>query len=279
MWQYVFLGEWEIGAFDPRLRSRGMSVHYTVRTCEREDLLVDREIDEDDISDYIDDLVLGPRGVRPQNHTALVRVCKKVPINNGTRSANMSALNATEGRRCYLKKVRIAPPEGQDANVTSGEGIPEDVLEELRIDEEARAAQSATDRGGEGGVRSRRQARDTGTGVTAHSGEEGREEGMEIREQAAENRINATATAEKNGTKAELEEGNEISPNSTPAKNKVASTVEPLVSEGMVHNYIPSVSEKLEPYQQRSNNFTANELSLDYDDYNLEVVFLTHVCL
>uniref|UniRef100_H3DHA1 Coagulation factor VIII, procoagulant component n=1 Tax=Tetraodon nigroviridis TaxID=99883 RepID=H3DHA1_TETNG len=161
------VGEWEISAFDSSLKSRGMSIQYTVLTCEK-DLLVDREIDEDDISDYLDALDLSPRGMRPRS-----------------------------GK--------------EDVNTTSGEKIPEDILEELEIDGE------------------RRQAEDTRT----RSGEEDREEGMEIQKQTLGNETNTTFTTEKNGTKEELEEGNEISLSGTPARSKENSTSKMIITEDM----------------------------------------------
>lgn len=269
----MFTGEWEISAFDSSLKSRGMSVHYTVLTCEREDLLVDREIDEDDISDYIDSLGLGPRGMRPQNGTVLLRVCKKVPVNNSTQSVNASALNATEDRRCYLKKVTFTPPGREEDNVVSGDRIPEDILEELDIDGEV--AEAANRTGGERAVRQRRQSEENGT----RSGEDGGEEGMEIQKQSVGNGTNTTFTTEKNRTEEEREEANEISLSGTPARNKVTSTVEPVTSEETVPNYIPSEAEKLKPHQQLSHNLTGNELSMEYDDYTQEVRLLKPVCL
>lgn len=268
----MFTGEWEISAFDSSLKSRGMSVHYTVLTCEREDLLVDREIDEDDISDYIDSLGLGPRGMRPQNGTVLLRVCKKVPVNNSTQSVNGSALNATEDRRCYLKKVTFTPPGREEDNVASGDRIPEDILEELDIDREV--AEAANGTGGERAVRQRRQSEENGT----RSGEEGGEKGMEIQKQSVGNGTNTTVTTEKNRTKEERE-ANEISLSGTPGRNKVISTVEPVTSEETVPNYIPSEAEKLKPHQQLSHNLTGNELSIEYDDYTQEVRLLKRVCL
>lgn len=247
-----------------------MSIQYTVLTCDREDLLVDREIDEDDISDYVDTLGLGPRGMRPQSGTVLLRVCKKVPVNNSTQSVNASALNATDDRRCYLKKVTFTPPGREDANVTSGQRIPEDILEELEIDGEVTEAPNGS--GGERAVRRRRQAEDSRT----HSGEEGREE---IQKQSVGNGTNTTFTTEKNRTKEELEEGNEISLSGTPARNKVTSTTEPVASGEMVQNYVPSEAEKLKPHQQQSHTLTRNKLSVEYDDYNQEVLFLLCVCL
>lgn len=249
-----------------------MSIQYTVLTCEK-DLLVDREIDEDDISDYLDALDLSPRGMRPRSGRVLLRVCKKIPVSNSTQLVNASAVNATDDRRCYLKEVTFTRLGQEDVNTTSGEKIPEDILEELEIDGEVTKAPGES--GGEGAVRQRRQAEDTRT----RSGEEDREEGMEIQKQTLGNETNTTFTTEKNGTKEELEEGNEISLSGTPARSKVTSTVEPATSEQMVQNHIPYEGERLKPLRQQSHNFTGNELSIDYDDYNQEVPVLTRVRL
>uniref|UniRef100_H2UN37 Coagulation factor VIII, procoagulant component n=1 Tax=Takifugu rubripes TaxID=31033 RepID=H2UN37_TAKRU len=262
------VGEWEIGAFDGSLKSRGMSIQYTVLTCEREDLLVDHELDEVDFSDYVDNMVLGLRGMRPRNHTVLLKVCNKVPINNSTHSVNTSTLNATDGRRCYLKKVTLTPPGGEDANITSGERIPEDILEELQLDGEVTAAPSGILRVGEQALRRRRQAEDNSTDFDIYSGDEGGEERSEIQERPAENRTTANATG-INRTK-ELEEGNEILLTGNPGNSKRSFTVEPVTSEEMVQNYIMSEEEKLKPHHQQPGNIAVNELSVEYDDYNQE---------
>lgn len=275
MWQSTFTGEWEIGAFDSSLKSRGMSVRYNVLMCGREDLLVDREIDEDNISDYIDNPGFGPRGSRPQNHTVLLRVCKKVPVNNSTHSANTSSLNATDDRRCYLKKVTFTPPGGEDANVTSGEIIPDNILDELQLDAEVTAVPNGTLRVGERALRRRRQGEYNRTDVNIHSGEGGRDERMDTREEPAENRTNID---EKSGTK-NLEEGIENFLTSNPAMNKMAFTDEPVTSGEKIQNYIISEAEKLKPHQQQSVNIAGNELSIEYDDYTQEVLFLMCVCL
>lgn len=252
-----------------------MSIQYTVLTCEREDLMVDQELDEDNFSDYVDNLVLGPRGMRPQNHTVLLKVCNKVPLNNSTHSVNTSALNATDGRRCYLKKVTLTPPGGDDANITSGERVPEDILEELQLDGKVTAAPNGILRVGERALRQRRQVEENGTDFDLYSGDEGSEERSEIQERPAENRTNAAA-ARINRTE-ELEEGNEILLTGNPA-NKRSFTVEPVTSEEMVQNYIMSEEEKLILHQQRPGNIAANELSVEYDDYNQEVLLLMRVC-
>lgn len=255
-----------------------MSIQYTVLTCEREDLLVDRELDEDDFEDYVDNLVLGPRGMRPQNHTVMLRVCNKVPINNSTRSVNASAANATDGRRCYLKKVTLTPTGGEDANVTSGERIPEVILEELQLDGEVTASPNGILRVGQRARRWRHQAEDNGTDFDIHSGDEGVEERSEIQEPPPENRTDTTANSTKINRTKELEEDNEILLTGNSANGKRSFTVEPVTSEEMVQNYIVSEDEKLKRQQQQSGNIAVNELSVEYDDYNQEVLFLMHVC-
>lgn len=255
-----------------------MSIQYTVLTCERDDLIVDHELDEDNFSDYVDNLVLGVRGMRPRNHTVLIKVCNKVPINNSTHSFNTSALNATDGRRCYLKKVTLTPPGGEDANITSGERIPEDVLEELQLDGEVKAAPNGILRVGERALRRRRQAEDDGRDFDIYSGDKGGEERSEIQERPAEIRTNTSANATGISRTKELEEGNEILLTGNPANGKKSFTVEPVTSEEMVQNYIMSEEEKFKRHLQQLGNIAANELSVEYDDYDQEVLFLMHVC-
>lgn len=249
-----------------------MSIQYTVLTCEREDLLVDHELDEVNLSDYVDDLVLGLRGMRPRNHTVLLKVCNKVPINNSTHSVNTSALNATDGRRCYLKKVKLTPPGGEDANMTSGERIPEDILAELQLDGEVTAAPNGILRVGERASRRRRQAEDNGTDSDIYSGDEGSAERSDIQERPAGNRTNPAANATGINRTKELEEGNEIL-----LTSKRSFTVEPVTSEEMIQNYIMSEEEKLNLHQQQPGNIAANQLSVEYDDYYQEVVLLMRV--
>lgn len=255
-----------------------MSIQYTVLTCERDDLFVDQELDEVNFSDYVDNLVLGLRGMRPRNHTVWLKVCNKDPINNSTHSVNTSALNATDGRRCYLKKVTLTPPGGEDANITSGERIPEDILEELQLDGEATAAPNEIVRVGKRALRRWRQAEDNGTDFDIYSGDEGSEERSEIQERPAENRTNTSANATGLNRTKELEEGNEILLNGNPANSKRSFTVEPVTSEEMIQNYIMSEEEKLNAHQQQPGNIAANQLSVEYDDYDQEVLFLMRLC-
>lgn len=284
-----------------------MSIHYTVRPCDNEDLpLVDRDRDEDDIFDYIDQIDLRPRGTRPQNRTVLVRVCKKPLTNNNTQSVNISGQNVTDDKTegteaerqsgCQLKIVTLTSQEGEEPTMMSEGTIPQDILEEIEMGGEWTVSHNGTEDGGERGVRQRRQADGNGTDVDISSGaSEDGGTGIEIQEQAAENMTDTGAeikAEERNemssvndGTKEDLEESNEILLNSNPLLNKKASTVEPTNSEDQ--NYIQSEPEKLKAdlldlkynYTADGNNTTGIGLSVEYDDYNQEVLFSVCVCL
>lgn len=283
-----------------------MSIYYTVRPCDNGELpLVDRDWDEDDISDYIDQINLQPRGMRAQNRTMLVRVCKK-PLTNNTQLVNTSGQNVTDDKsegsgaegqsRCRLKKVTVTSLEGEQPTTVVEEEIPEDVMEEIEIDGEWRVSQNKSEPGGEGVIRQRRQAEGNGTDDDISSGaSEDEGTGVEIGEQAVENKTDTVAkvkaeergemSSENNGTKGELEESNEISMNSHPTLNKEVSTVDLTSSEEMDRNYIQAEPERLkvdlmdvEHNYTAENNHTAEiNLSFDYDDYSQEVLF--SVCL
>ncbi|XP_042275527.1 coagulation factor VIII [Thunnus maccoyii] len=264
------IGEWEISAFDGSLKSRGMSIHYTVRPCNNGDL-VDHDGDEDDFF-YIDQI--NPRSSRPQNGTVMVRVCKK-PLANDTQSAVTTGQNITvDGDlACELKKV---------TRVTEG-GIPQDILEEL---------ERGTEHGGEGGNRRRRQAEgnwrdgDISSGAT----EDG-ETGIEVEGEGMENRTNTGAevqaeegsetSGEKNGTKEELKDSNEILLDGNPLLNTKVSTVEGRDSKEMDRNLVPQNHIQTKPERQTvdllgldytytadNDNATQTYLSLEYDDYS-----------
>ncbi|XP_068596525.1 coagulation factor VIII [Brachionichthys hirsutus] len=270
------MGEWEISAFDGSLRSQGMSIHYTVRPCDNGDLpLVDRDPDEDDISEFIDQLDLQPRSRRPQNRTMWIRVCNKTLINN-TQSVNISGQNdnkaegtAAEGQSgCQLKKVMVASQEG-----ASGGGIPLDILEEMEIDGEWTASRNEDERGGEGGVRQRRQAEGNGAGVDIGGGGSG----IEIGEQAVENKPNsAEVKAEERGEMpgGDHEESNKISLSSKLLLSKKISTAEQTSSQDINRNDSASEPEPLhtalEYNRTADGNLTRLGLAVDYDDYSQE---------
>lgn len=278
-----------------------MSIRYTVRPCDNGDFpLVDRDEDGDDISDYIDEIDLRPRGRRPQNHTVLVQVCKK----NNTQAGNSTGKNATlittaEGQeRCQLKRVRVTSLGGEIPGKMSEGEIPQEILEEIERDGEWTVNQNGTEPGEKRVGRQRRQAEGNWTGGDISSGaSEDGGTGMEI----VENRTDTGAEdkseerrdvpSETFGTTEELEEGNEISLNGTPLLRKdSASGAEPSPSEEMGEKFVWKNLIQAEPepltvdlldleynYTAANNNQTQIGLSLDYDDYGQQVPF--SVCL
>ncbi|XP_011478321.4 coagulation factor VIII [Oryzias latipes] len=119
------LGEWEISAFDSSLKNKGMSIRYTVRPCNNGDVpLVDHNRDED-ISAYLDKILPLPRGVRPQNDTALIRLCKRPLANNKSNPSNVNQTEDTSAS-CELRRVPVALLEKIKSH--EEEGIPEDIL-------------------------------------------------------------------------------------------------------------------------------------------------------
>lgn len=274
-----------------------MSIHYTVRPCDNGDLpLVDRDGVEDDLSDYIDQMDLQPRGRGPQNRTVLIQVCKKALANNNTQSVNASGQNVTDDKpegtaaegqsSCQLREVAVTSLEGG----ASEGGIPLNILEEIERDGEWTVSQNGTESEGERGGRQRRQAEGNWTDVDISS-RASEDLGIESGEQAAGNRTDTSAEVKaedksemsdvNNGTKGELEESNEILLNSNPLLNKKVSTVEPTDSGEMDQNYIQSEPERLtvdlldldNNYTAENNNTTGLDLALDYDDYSQEVLF------
>ncbi|XP_073343147.1 coagulation factor VIII [Pagrus major] len=274
------IGEWEISAFDGSLKSRGMSIIYTVRPCNGDELpLVDRDEMDEDLSQYIDQFE--PRGRRPQNHTVSVRECKK-PLAGNNTGQNLTDDN-TEGTGA---EGQSGCKEGGDAQLDGG--IPEDILEEIQKDGDWMVSENGTEAGGEGVVRQRRQAEGNGTDVDISSGasEDGgteieigerdvenvtdtvaevkseeiseipsvNNEGIEIGDQDVENKTNtfeeirseerSEISGVNNETKRELEESNEILLNSNPP-TKTVSTSGQTKSEEMGQNYFQSEPERL----------------------------------
>lgn len=299
-YRFFFSGEWEISAFDGSLKSRGMSIYYSVRPCDNGDLpLVSHDRDEDDISDYIDQIL--PRGTRPQNRTAMVRVCKKALTNNNTQSANIANQNATDEKGderqsgCELKKV-ILTSQGGEPTLMPEERIPEDILEKIAKGEERMVVYNRTGYGEERVIRERRQAEGEEADVDISSGalqEEGT--GSKIQEMPGEERntnepalINAQARKEisslNNRTKEDLEQSSHILLKSNPLVKKTASTGEPTNSEDL--RYVQSEPEKLKIHSQNlvqnytavSDNLSGISLSMDYDDYREEVLFSACLC-
>uniref|UniRef100_A0A3Q2Q8N4 Coagulation factor VIII-like n=1 Tax=Fundulus heteroclitus TaxID=8078 RepID=A0A3Q2Q8N4_FUNHE len=139
-------GEWEISAFDSKLKSRGMSIRYTVRAC-NDNLLVDSDKDED-ISPYFDNIDQ-PRGLRHQNGTVLVRVCSNADGQNVTSAKDAGAL-------CQLRRVPAVSVKREQVPIDAG--IPLDVLEKVARDGSWRAAENQTEAGEKRGGRRKREA-------------------------------------------------------------------------------------------------------------------------
>ncbi|XP_032410683.1 coagulation factor VIII isoform X1 [Xiphophorus hellerii] len=224
------IGEWEISAFDSKLRSRGMTIRYTVRVC-KEFSLVDRDEDED-ISEYMDKALLQPRGLRPQNGTMLVRVCKK-PVANNTVGQNVTLGEDAHGL-CQLKRVPAASVKREQ--VPSEVGIPEDVLEEVDRDGGWATPENLTkaelNRGG-------RQKREAGGNWTENN----------------DITLNGDASESQ-----QVRSENLISPVEEMGENYIYSE-----SEGLLDDLLD-----LE-YNFTDGNTTEVNLSFEYDDYNSEV--------
>ncbi|XP_030622577.1 coagulation factor VIII [Chanos chanos] len=132
-------GEWEISAFDPNLKKRGMSVRYFVKKCD-ELPLKDEEYDDE----YFEDLFsippnfLIPRGTKGQNKTIVIQVCRERPRNITAADTHLGQNNTnytTNGERssklkdCETKFISVSTDE--DKRVLSQGGIPQDILDEL----------------------------------------------------------------------------------------------------------------------------------------------------
>lgn len=267
-----------------------MSIQYTVRSCDRGDNgLVDHESDADDISDYIDLLEMGPRGIRPQNKIVLARVCKKPSAPNDTQFLNTSdanvagnSTNVTETERqlrCQLKMVSLKP---QDRQNTDGV-IPLDVLEELDTDKEL-VSHNAT-------ARQRRQVEvnETSGEISSKASEDGVvtaiwEHVVESRDgitaKATADGINETVSA-NNASAEEFEDYTEIVLNRD-AHSDINPSTGPLVNSSTL-NYVQLEPERLLLFEREiernrtaDSNYTAGiQMSVEYDDYSEEVMIFS----
>lgn len=132
-------GEWEISAFDSSLKSRGMSILYSVRPCDTGKLGLTDDDEEDEGFDYLDYIDFGPRGARPLNSTITVRVCKK-----GLNNTSLETNSTNKALRCHLKNVTVAQLSGAKTKTVQEEEIPLDVLQEteIQVDSEHRSGRS-----------------------------------------------------------------------------------------------------------------------------------------
>lgn len=212
-----------------------MTIRYTVRICnDGEFPLVDRDGYED-ISDYYDDIFLQPRGLRPQNGTMLVRVCKK-PAANNTDGQNVTL--GKDASVCQLKRVPVASVKPEQVPIDSG--IPEDVLENVEREGAWTTPENQTEpeenRGG-------RQKREAGGKRTVNS--------------------NITLNGEEPASQQVLSE-DVYSPGEDMNENYIYSESEEHLDDML----------DLE-YNFTDDNTTQVNLSFEYDDYNSEVRVLS----
>ncbi|XP_067314180.1 coagulation factor VIII [Pseudorasbora parva] len=123
------LGEWEVSAFDPSLKKRGMSIRYTVGTCERVLPIVDNE----DYSDDYDNFLI-PRGTMINNHTIAIRVCRNRTVTDSAIGrVNMSRASDNERQnRTRVCEIRYVPLKREkDLDALSEGGIPQEILDQL----------------------------------------------------------------------------------------------------------------------------------------------------
>ncbi|XP_053506054.1 coagulation factor VIII [Ictalurus furcatus] len=130
-------GEWEIGAFDPTLKAKGMSVRYSVFNCEPELTLVDTD-DYDDLNDHIDKHFPIPRGFRKRNRTVAIEVCQKVSSNTSQteqQNATKMPLEKKGEKTTLVCKRKLVPvDDAEDLDVLSQGGIPQDILDQLNME-------------------------------------------------------------------------------------------------------------------------------------------------
>ncbi|XP_061691425.1 coagulation factor VIII [Syngnathoides biaculeatus] len=279
-------GEWEISAFDGNLKSRGMSIHYSVCPCDYGDMFVDQDEDIDDISDCVN---LLPKGRRPQKTTHMVWVCK-----NFTSSQNDTGGNTgwtVKGEQiCQMKNMTVVSSEGGNASSVPVGGIPLDVLKELEKNGEwiLDLNETVNERSG----RERRQAEGNWTRDDFSSAETANDEFKwqfvwETEENRTEKNVEMNQRNEMRlETNVLREDSNEIIPDSNPnLKESLISESNSLEREQNFKEIaIKSDSKEHTVDSVRvvynstaTKNKTGINLSLDYDDYSQEDNSTTNV--
>ncbi|KAG7282039.1 hypothetical protein CRUP_020144 [Coryphaenoides rupestris] len=253
-------GEWEISAFDGNLKSRGMSVRYTVRPCDNNPLVDE----EDDLTDFIDNVMpMGPRAAGLRNLT--------------DNSANEITPGSREAENATVTLV------ARDNSLPEG-GIPQEVLDKLERDEDPYGVNLR----GQGRERKRRRAVDGKEEVWTDE----RDGGSAVREdtrqaigvmrrngsQAAEADKNAekwgNTTLGKNETRGQEnnhsldDTGRLTSINNTAVKLNV--TQQPELDLQQVNPVDLQPEEVVDPVKLRSYNHTDNSSALLYEDYDAE---------
>ncbi|KPP74504.1 coagulation factor VIII-like, partial [Scleropages formosus] len=116
-------GEWEITAFDSKIKKRGMSARYTVQHCERNAL-----VDEEDYYDYLENNIVRSSGSR-RNRTLAVKLCKRPKKNNVVNSVGNATVVGPEKPVCVVKYITLTKDDKEED--FSDNDIPEEVLLEL----------------------------------------------------------------------------------------------------------------------------------------------------
>lgn len=127
-----FVGEWEVSAFDPSLKQRGMSVRYTVVNCERVLPLVDNEDYDYELNEFIEQNFPIPRGTMGKNRTIAVRVCRNRTVTDSAIGRENMSSDTERQNRTRVCEIRYIPVKREkDLDALSQGGIPQDILDQL----------------------------------------------------------------------------------------------------------------------------------------------------
>lgn len=250
-----------------------MSILYTVRPCDNGQLsLVDPD-DEEDSFDYFDYIGLGPRSSRPPNGIITVRVCKKSRQRHNTTQSGHSVTE--EAAQCKLKNVTVASLGRVKANNVSEEQIPLDILEETGSNQKKVVSDTQNNSEPQVDGRWKRQA------VGSWTDEDLMSEALDMENKNDTNlEENGQMFGESNLTKKELEVFNEILPN-TPSPTETMSEGESILKEmdnlDSLNHFQTTPDRQTVDLRAEFRNYTHIEnatsisLSVEYDDYSLEV--------
>uniref|UniRef100_A0A672RUL8 Coagulation factor VIII-like n=1 Tax=Sinocyclocheilus grahami TaxID=75366 RepID=A0A672RUL8_SINGR len=126
------LGEWEVSAFDPSLKQRGMSVRYTVVNCERVLPMVDSEDYDDEFIEFIEQNFPIPRGTMEKNRTIAIRVCRNRTVTDSAIGRVNTSSDNERQSRTRVCEIRYIPVKREiDLDALSQGGIPQDILDQL----------------------------------------------------------------------------------------------------------------------------------------------------
>nr|XP_055033767.1 coagulation factor VIII [Misgurnus anguillicaudatus] len=128
------LGEWEVSAFDPSLKDRGMSVRYSVTNCKKVLPKTDNEDYDEEYIDYNANNFQFPRGILDRDRTIAIRVCRNrtaMDSAGGWENVSRTLDNERQNRTPVCEIRYISIKREKDTNALSQGGIPQEVLEEL----------------------------------------------------------------------------------------------------------------------------------------------------